>query len=81
MNLHLPFFNRKHDETAELRDRLIVAETQVLLLRDLVDHPPVIRPRREIRKDAGSYREQAAKRKAELIAYRASLSNPVREEA
>jgi len=55
MNLHLPFFNRKHDETAELRDRLIVAETQVLLLRDLVDHPPVNRPRREIRKDAGSY--------------------------
>jgi len=81
MNLHLPFFNLKHDETAELRDRLIVAETQVLLLRDLVDHPPINRPRREIRKDADSYRDQAAKRKAELIAYRASLSNPVREEA
>lgn len=55
MNLHLPFFTRKHDEAAELRDRLIVAETQVILLRDIVDHPPSVRRTREVRKDAGAY--------------------------
>ena len=54
MNLHLPFFTRKHDEAAELRDRLIVAETQVLLLRDIVDHPPTVRRTREPRKDKAS---------------------------
>lgn len=47
-------FFRKRDETAELRDALIVAETQVLLLRDLVDHPPAPRRTRETRKDAAS---------------------------
>jgi hypothetical protein len=49
------FFHRKRDEAAELRDALIVAETQVLLLRDIVDHPPSIRRQREVRKDAGAY--------------------------
>lgn len=47
-------FFRKRDETAELRDALIVAETQVLLLRDLVDHPPAARRAREPRKDKAS---------------------------
>lgn len=45
---------RKRDEAAELRDALIVAETQVLLLRDLVDHPPAARPKREPRSDKAS---------------------------
>lgn len=45
---------RKRDETAELRDRALIAETQVLLLRDLVDHPPAQRRTREPRKDKAS---------------------------
>lgn len=45
------FLHRKRDETAELRDALIVAETQVLLLRDIVEHLPR-KPVREVRKDA-----------------------------
>lgn len=53
--MNFPFFTRKHDEAAELRDRLIVAETQVLLLRDIVDHPPRRAVTREVRKDAGAY--------------------------
>lgn len=75
------FLHRKHDETAELRDALIVAETQVLLLRDIVEHLPR-KPVREVRKDAGQYREEAAKRRAELVAYAAavkSLSTPVKK--
>jgi len=47
------FFHRKRDEAAELRDALIVAETQVLLLRDIVEHIPR-KPVRERRKDAAS---------------------------
>lgn len=47
-------FFRKRDETAELRDRALIAETQVLLLRDLVDHPPAQRRTREPRKDKAS---------------------------
>lgn len=76
------FFHRKRDEAAELRDALIVAETQVLLLRDIVEHIPQ-KPVREVRKDAGKYREEAAKRLAELVAYAAtvkSLSAPVKKE-
>lgn len=46
-------FLRKRDEAAELRDALIVAETQVLLLRDIVEHIPR-KPVRERRKDAAS---------------------------
>lgn len=47
-------FFRKRDEAAELRDRALIAETQVLLLRDLVDHPPAVRRTREPRKDKAS---------------------------
>lgn len=64
------FFHRKRDEAAELRDRALIAETQVLLLRDIVEHIPR-KPVRERRKDAASYREEAAKRRAELVAYAA----------
>ncbi len=46
-------FFRKRDETAELRDRALIAETQVLLLRDIVEHIPR-KPVREPRKDAAS---------------------------
>lgn len=49
------FFHRKRNEAAELRDRALIAETQVLLLRDIVDHPPVTKRPREVRKDAGAY--------------------------
>ena len=82
MNFHLPRLFRPKpslEEFAAMRDRALVAETKAVLLENIVEHSN--RHRREIRKDAGSYRDQAAKRKAELIAYRASLSNPVREEA
>jgi hypothetical protein len=46
-------FHRKPDrsETAALRDRALIAETQVLLLRDIVEHP---RRRREPRRDKQS---------------------------
>lgn len=54
------FLHRKRDETAELRDRALIAETQVLLLRDIVEHIPRRRasenrpPVREPRSDKGS---------------------------
>ncbi len=70
-------FFRKRDEAAELRDRALIAETQVLLLRDIVDHPPRRPVTREIRKDAGAYREEAAKRKAELQDYALTLTTPL----
>lgn len=76
--MNLPFFTRKHDEAAELRDRLIVAETQVLLLRDIVDHPPATRRTREVRKDANAYRDEAAKRRAELVSYASELKRTAR---
>ena len=38
-------------ETAALRDRALIAETQVLLLRDIVEHP---KRRREPRRDKQS---------------------------
>lgn len=41
-------------EVADLRDQLIVAQTQATLLRDLVEHPPQPRRTREPRKDAKS---------------------------
>ena len=63
-------FFPKRAETAELRDRALIAETQVLLLRDIVEHLPR-KPVREVRKDAGPYRDEAAKRRAELVAYAA----------
>lgn len=43
-------FHRKPDrsETAALRDRALIAETQVLLLRDMVEHRRKLRePRRD----------------------------------
>lgn len=73
MNLHInlrSLFGRQRDETAELRDRALIAETQVLLLRDIVEHLPR-KPVREVRRDAGPYRDEAAKRRAELVAYAA----------
>lgn len=80
MNLPFRFFHRPtREEYAAMRDRALVAETKAVLLLDIVEHAN--RPRREVRKDAGRYREESAKRKAELIAYAARLSNPVREEA
>lgn len=50
--------NHDRSETAELRDRLIVAETRAILLEDMLMHPSWRRgmPVREIRKDAGAYR-------------------------
>lgn len=51
-------FSKPDPEKAELRDRCLVAETQVLLLRDLVEHPPQPRRTREPRKDKRSV-EQA----------------------
>jgi len=53
-------FFRKRDEAAELRDRALIAETQVLLLRDIVEHIPRRRasegrpPVREPRSDKAS---------------------------
>jgi len=53
-------FFRKRDEAAELRDRALIAETQVLLLRDIVEHIPRRRssdgraPAREPRSDKAS---------------------------
>lgn len=46
---------RKPDTTAELRDRLLEAETQLALLREIVTTRR--RSLREIRSDAKSYRE------------------------
>lgn len=60
-------FFRKRDETAELGDRALIAETQVLLLRDLVDHPPAIRRTREVRKDAQSYKTAFAETTQRLM--------------
>jgi hypothetical protein len=82
MTFHFPSLFRPKpslEEYAAMRDRALVAETKAVLLENIVEHAN--RPRREVLKDAGRYREESAKRKAELIAYAARLSNPVREEA
>ena len=53
MNLFSLFrSNPSRKEIAALRDRVLIAETQVMLLRDIVDHPRKIT--REPRKDKGS---------------------------
>lgn len=53
MNLIKTLFQRQpnRSETAALRDRALIAETQVLLLRDMVEHP---KRRREPRRDKQS---------------------------
>lgn len=60
-------FFRKRDEAAELRDRALIAETHVLLLRDLVNHPPAISRTREVRKDAQSYKTAFAETTQRLM--------------
>jgi hypothetical protein len=63
------------EKIAILHDGYIEMGTRLILLENIVEHLPRRRepspPVREIRKDASSYREEAAKRKAELIAYAA----------
>lgn len=63
------------EKIAILHDGYIEMGTRLILLENIVEHLPRRRepspPVREIRKDAGSYREEAAKRKAELVAYAA----------
>ena len=56
MNFHFPSLFRPKpslEEFAAMRDRALVAETKAVLLENIVEHAN--RPRREIRKDAGSY--------------------------
>jgi len=50
MNLLQTLFYRKQNpDVAALRDRAIIAESQVLFLQDM------LRPKREVRKDASRY--------------------------
>lgn len=49
-----------HAEVAELRDRVIIAETQAVLLMNEVEH--LRRPRRERRRDASDIRRAIAAR-------------------
>lgn len=68
MGFHWPLF-RKSDDTEELRDRLLAAETKLVALRNLIEHP---RRGREIRCDAKSYkdakRETTGRLRSELAA-------------
>lgn len=47
--MNLPFFRRPDPEKAALRDRAIIAESQVVFLQDM------LRPKREVRKDSSRY--------------------------
>lgn len=66
MNYAFPFFARNRDETAELRDRLIVAETRALLLEDIVQH---VRPPEPPRDPGGRFVSTRPDRRAELAAF------------
>lgn len=78
MNLPFRFPHRPtREEYAAMRDRALVAETKAVLLENIVEHSAARRSR-EVRKDAGSYRDAAAKRKAELISYAAELKRDAR---
>ena len=63
------------EKIAILHDGYIEMGTRLILLENIVEHLPRRRepkpPVREIRKDAGSYREEASRRRAELVAYAA----------
>lgn len=67
MNFHIPFLTRHDPEKAELRDRLIMAETKVILLTDLVEHPrSAPRVLREPRRDAQRVKDAKAAMTAKL---------------
>ena len=61
----------ERETVARLRDQTIELGTRVLLLEDIVQHSR--KPVRAIRKDAGAYRDEAAKRRAELVSYASEL--------
>ena len=67
MNFHFAFSRRRVSlaEVADLRDRLIVAETRAILLEDIVQNTPR-KPVRAVRKDAGAYLARKAAVEAEL---------------
>jgi hypothetical protein len=54
-------FHKPSTDAASLRDRAIIAESQVVFLQDM------LRPRREVRKDASRYEKAKAARTAELL--------------
>lgn len=56
MNFHWPFFHKPEPAfVTDLRERLVETETQLVLLRDLINRKP--RRLREVRSDAKSYLE------------------------
>jgi hypothetical protein len=82
MGFHWPLFHKPEpafDSTAELRDRLVETETQLTLLRNLIERRP--RRLREVRCDARSFKDAKTATTARLIQERKDANNLPLEEA
>jgi len=72
MILQSLFGRKQNPDIAALRDRAIIAESQVVFLMDM------LRPKREVRKDASRYSKAKAETTAALLRLYPEVSRSIR---